>query len=323
MSIRKLKTLPRREREAHRAPRLRPGAAPGILKIDPRALETKIEVICFGPEELSERLIENLEQINECLGQHPVIWVNVEGLGNEEALRAVADIFDLHPLAMEDVVNTRQRAKAEEYPGHLYFVCRMPVSKTEVDTEQVSIFLGENFVITFQEGREGDCFESARKRLRQSRGRLRSQGADYLAYTLIDAVVDHYLPLLETFDARLDELEDEILADPEGDAIARIYVIKRELLSLRRYLWPLRDALAWLLREEGTLIQERTRLYLRDCEDHAIRIIELAENQRELAASLMDLHLLLGNHKLNEAIQALTVIATIFMPASFIAAVYG
>jgi magnesium transporter len=299
-----------------------PGAMPGALAVDPEAPHPVVNAIGYGPGGLEEATLDNAAELKKWIGRWPALWVNVDGLGDAKTLKKIGSLFGLHPLALEDVVNTHQRAKIEEYDDHLFFVCRMTLSRRGLSTEQLSLFLGKGFVLTFQET-AGDCFGPVRKRLRAGRGRICSSGADYLAYALIDAVVDEYMPLLDAYDERLDHVERAILAQPRPGSIGELYEIKRELLTLRRYLWPLRDSLNWLLRDETPLATPETRVYLRDCEDHSIRLLELIDHQRDMAASLLDLHLSLSGARMNEVVQALTMVATVFIPLSFIAGLYG
>jgi magnesium transporter len=250
-----------------------------------------------------------------------VVWVDVAGLGDATVIEAIGNLFGLHRLALEDVVNVHQRAKVEPYDTNLFFVARMPDARTENPSEQISFFLGDRWVITFQE-RAGDDFGSVRARLRRG-GRLRGMGSDYLLYALIDSCVDAWFPVIETFGERLEHLEDGILERSRRDTIDQIYGIRRELLELRRSVWPLRDALGALYRDPTVLISTDTRVYLRDCYDHAVQIIDLVENNREIAANLTDLYLSAASNRMNEVMKILTIISTIFLPLSFIAGVYG
>lgn len=252
----------------------------------------------------------------------PVVWVNVDGLGNAQTISQIGDIFGLHRLALEDVLNAHQRAKVEYFESY-YFVVSHEVTLSEaLETEQISLFLGRNFVVTFQE-RHGDQWNVVRDRIRNKRGRICEYGPDYLFYCLLDAIVDSYFPLVESFDLRLETLEDDIVLQPSQSTIPRIHDIKRDLLMLRRAVWPLREAINILLRDNSPLIKDETKLYLRDCYDHIIRIIELNEVYRELSSNLMDLHLSIASARMNEIMKVLTIISTIFMPLSFIAGVYG
>lgn len=316
----------RRERRARRGGRSqalkRPGASPGLLATDPDAPRPVIRVIAYGPDDVVEIPVDDVESIRGYLGAWPVTWVNVDGLGDAAMIARLGEIFGLHRLALEDVINVHQRPKAEQYGDHTYIVAREVTLGECLETEQISIFLGKNYVLTFQE-RAGDCFGAVRERIRVASGRMRGAGPDYLTYALLDAIIDAYFPVMEQHGERLEALDDEILAKPASDAVARVHAIKRELQVFRRLLWPTRDAINSLLRDEHHFFTAETRIYLRDCYDHTLRIIELLEAQRELAADLVDLYLSSASHRMNEIMKVLTVITTIFIPLSFIAGVYG
>ncbi len=256
------------------------------------------------------------------MGKQPVTWVNVEGLGDAATIKTIGELFHLHPLALEDVVNTHQRPKAEQYDGFLFIVARMAELHERLETEQVSMFLGSNFVVTFLED-PGDAFEPVRQHLRHARGKIRSSGACYMAYALLDAVVDAYFPIAEEYGDRLDALEDEVISQPSRATVAWAHQVKRDLRTVRRAVWPLREAINALARDQHKLISDETRVYLRDCYDHTVQIIDIIETYRELDADLTDLYLSSLSNRLNEVMKVLTIIATIFMPLSFIASVYG
>ncbi|MFN0152477.1 MAG: magnesium/cobalt transporter CorA [bacterium] len=312
----------RTRRGGRSKPANRPGASPGLLAADPEAPHPEVHVIAYGPDSLVEVPIGDLGSIRQHLGAQPVTWVNVDGLGDAATIAKLGEIFGLHRLALEDVINTHQRPKVEQYGDHTYIVAREVTLGECLETEQISIFLGKNYVLTFQE-RAGDCFGAVRDRIRLVGGRIRAAGPDYLAYALLDAIVDAYFPVIEQHGERLEALEDEILAKPSSDAIARVHAIKRELQTFRRLLWPQRDALNSLLRDEQCFFTADTRIYLRDCYDHTLRIIELVEMQRELGSDLVDLHLSSASNRMNEIMKVLTVITTIFIPLSFVAGIYG
>lgn len=310
----------------HRRPHFRkpagPGAAPGTVIIDPEAPHPEVEVFQYSAESLSERKIHDVAEIAKFVGAPGVVWINVEGLGSERMLRGIAELFHLHPLALEDVVNVHQRAKVDRFGEYLFITARMPKSNDHLKTEQVSLFVGRGFVITFLED-PGDCFEAVRRRLRESDGLIRKRGADYLAYALLDAAVDAYFPLLERFGEALEELEDTVVVTPTPGIIGRVHDAKHDLRMLRRVIWPLREAMNELAREGSTIVTEETRLYFRDLYDHTVQIIDLVETYREMGADLTDLYLSSLSNRMNEIMRVLTVIATIFMPLSFIVGIYG
>ena len=307
-----------------RVPRRTPaGTAPGTLIADPDSPPPRIHVIAFGEDAVDEAEVDGVDALRDHLGRRPVTWINVAGIGDADAIQAMGDVFGLHRLALEDVMNVHQRAKVEEYPDHLFIVLRMAqVANGAVETEQLSIFLGRDYVLTFQE-RRGDCLDPVRQRLRAGRGRISAPGSDYLAYALIDAVVDHYFPVLEHYGERLEALENAVVHEPEPDTLTAIHQIKRELLALRRGIWPLREAISSLLRDPVAVVTDETRLYLRDCYDHTIQVIDLLENYREIASGLLDVYLSSISNRMNDVMRVLTVIATIFIPLTFIAGIYG
>ncbi|MCG3199707.1 MAG: Cobalt/magnesium transport protein CorA [bacterium] len=278
--------------------------------------------MAYGPSTVEEAELGSIHEIKAIRGKHPVTWISVQGLGDVATLRAIADLLDLHPLALEDVVNVHQRAKADYYENRLFLVARVAFLGEELESEQVSFFLGEDFVLSFQEG-DRDGLEVIRERIRQGRGRVRNQGADYLAYCLLDAIVDGYYRPLEAFGERLEALEDEVLARPTRKAVTEIHRIKRDLLNLRRVVWPLREMTNDLLRDPIPLITPDTRLYLKDCYDHVVQIIDLLETDREVGSDLMDAYLTASSNKMNEIMKVLAIITTVFMPMSLVAGIYG
>lgn len=318
------KSSSRRARRRHAARRAAPGAAPGTLIVDPRAPRPSIRVIGYGPEGIEDTRVETPADLKAQLGRHSVTWINVDGLGDAGVLQAIGELFDIHPLAMEDIVNVYQRPKLEEYEKHLFIVSRMPAADGDgsLATEQISLFLGSDFVLTFQE-RAGDCFDPVRRRLHENRGRLIRQSADYLAYTLLDAVTDAYFPVLEQHGEQTQALEDEVLSHPEENVAARIHALKRELMTTRRAVWPQREMLNALIRDESDFVSDSTRLFLRDCFDHTVQLMDLIETYRETASDLIDIHLSSVSTRLNEVMMVLTVIATIVMPLTLITGIYG
>ncbi len=311
--------MPHKKRRKHTPA----GTPPGTLVPDMSAPKPVISVITYSSDAFEERTIQDVTTLKDCLGHWPVTWINVEGLGDVQTIARLADMFNLHRLAVEDAVNSHQRAKVEYYPNHLFMVVHMATYDHSLETEQLSLFLGKNFVVTFQEGRPGDPFNPVRERIRQAVGHIRQSGADHLAYCLIDAVIDGYFPVLETTGERLEDLEDEILIRPSSDTASRIHRIKRDLMTLRRTIWPLREAMNSLLRDPVSLITDETRLYLRDCYDHTVRVIDFIETYRELGSDLMDLYLSSISQRMTEVMKVLTIIATVFIPLTFISSIYG
>ena len=310
----------RRGRLARRPP---PGSAPGTLVAPPKeAVPPTIKMMAYGPERLEERPLATLGELDRPAAAFPVTWIDVQGLGDLEVMRALAQRFGLHPLVLADIVQGDQRPKVEVYEEHLFIVLRMPHLDGALWTEQLSLIVGKDFVLTLQE-RPGDCFDPVRARLRQDPSRMRTHGADFLAYALIDALVDSCFPVLEHFGEALDNLEREVVEAPDAGLVARIHTLKRDFLELRRALWPMREIMNHLLRDETPFISAATRVYLRDCADHVFQLMDMLEVDREVASGLMDLHLSSVSLRANEIMKVLTIIATIFIPLGFIAGVYG
>ena len=252
-------------------------------------------------------------------------WINVDGVHDVDTIHRIGEGFGLHPLVIEDIVHTGQRPKAEDYGSHLFVVLRMlrwNAELEEIDEEQVSFVLGPSWVLTFQE-RAGDVFSPVLERLLSDRGRVRKLGCDYLAYTLIDTVVDHYFSILETLGDRIETLGEDMTENPKRQDLDSIRHMKRELLFMRKSVWPLREVLGSIQRDESELVKESTRPYLRDVYDHTIQIIDTVETFRDMVSGLMDLYLSSISNRMNEVMKVLTIIATIFIPLSFVAGLYG
>jgi magnesium transporter len=313
------------QRRKKRLPITRPGVtgvSPGTLRAPEGAAATTLSALAFSADDLVE--IEDLDpaQLPELQARYPVVWVNLVGLANVEMLERLGKGFGLHHLALEDALNIPQRPKFEDFGDHQYLVARMPVSPTILETEQLSLFLGQRFVLTIQE-KPGDVFEPIRGRLRGGRMRIRGGGPDYLAYAILDALIDAYFPLLESAGQALEDLELDILGDKVHHLGGRLHDLSYGLITLRRYVGPLRDALVAMLDEDNSYFSPTTRVHLRDCEDHARQAFDLVESYREMAAGLMNLHLSLLSQRMNEVMKVLTIIATIFIPLSFVAGLYG
>lgn len=298
------------------------GTPPGTLKAPPGAANTAIHLIEYGPEALKEHADCTVEQLRDRRGGMPVQWVHVTGLGDTDTLREIGEAFGLHGLALEDILDVHQRPKVEDYDEHLFVVTRMAVPGRPGRTSQLCLFLGEGFLLTFQEGADG-WLDSVRQRLRQGRGRIRESAVDYLAYALLDVAMDSFFPPLEALGEALEDLEERALDEPGSEVFEAIHVAKRQLLGLRRSVWPMREMLSHLLQADVAQFSEHTRVYLRDCYDHAVQVIDLIETYREIAADLSDVYLASVSVRLNAIMKVLTVIATVFMPLSFITGVYG
>ncbi|MCC6356673.1 MAG: magnesium/cobalt transporter CorA [Verrucomicrobiae bacterium] len=301
-----------------------PGAPPGTLASPPQASKPVLTLIEYDRETFEERALDTIDDALPSRDGARVRWINVAGLGDADLLRRLGERFGLHPLALEDVLHVGQRPKLEAYSDHLFMVTWMMYfdDDRQLVFEQVSMFLGKGFLITVLED-PGDVFEPVRERLRHGRGFARSRGHDYLAYALLDAVVDQVFPVLESLGESLEQLEDELLERPTRGCLLELHDLKRTLLQLRRTAWPQRDLLNALSRDDTGLIDRGTHVFLRDCYDHAIRSLEMIEGYRELTAGLNDLYLSSVSHRTNEIIRVLTVVTTIFIPLTFIAGVYG
>jgi magnesium transporter len=298
------------------------GAPPGTLIADPGAAAPVVRLMAYDGETLVEKTEVDPEALRDHCSRRRVTWIDVEGLADLELIRRLGALFGLHGLELEDVVNLHQRPKLEEYEDHLFIVARTGKPGAALDTEQISMFLGRDYLLTFQH-RPGDDFEPVRQRIRKARGRLREMGPDYLAYALLDIATDAWFPVLETLGERMEALEDEALARPTASLPPRVHALKRDLLTVRRAVWPQREMLHALQREELAFVSERTRIYLRDCYDHAVQLLDMTETFREIAADLFEIYLSSVNARTNEIMRVLTVIATLFMPLTFIAGVYG
>ncbi len=285
-----------------------------------------LDVISFGREQSHRRELADVSSLLQLLDQEPglIHWVNLDSVADESMINALGLQLNIHPLALEDVVHIRQRAKTEEYQGYLFIVTKMAsLVEEELVTEQLSIFLFANLVVSIQEGRPGDCLGSIRDRLKVSGSNLRQRGADYLAYALIDASVDSFFGPLQIFGEQLDQIELRMESPDPADVVSELHYIRRNLLTLRRSIWQLRDSIGGMLRLGPQLIQPETQVHLRDSLDHTIQILELAETYREVCSDLRELHFAQVGQQTNEVMRVLTIIATIFMPLSFIAGVYG
>ncbi len=319
-----------RKRTHKRKPRVasrKVGLPPGTLVHvgEHKTEKVRITVIDYDGDNFQERELDTARECATYRDKPTVTWINVDGLHDVSVIEDLGRCYDLHPLLMEDILHTGQRPKAEDFEKYVSIVLQMLYVHEEdgnLDTEQVSLVLGENFVLTFQE-RQGDVFDSVRTRLRTDKGRLRKMGADYLAYALIDAVVDNYFVVLEALGERIADLEEEVVGDPARKTLTLIYGLKREMISVRRSIWPLREVISGLERGESPLFSKPTLVYLRDVYDHTIQVIDTVESYRDTVSGLIDVYLSSISNRMNDVMKVLTIIATIFIPLTFIAGIYG
>ncbi|MCA9243606.1 MAG: magnesium/cobalt transporter CorA [Phycisphaerales bacterium] len=301
------------------------GAPPGTLMISESDAKPRVTYMAYTAEgSIEEGAVAQVARLRQLRAGAGTLWVDIQGIGDEALLREIGEIFDVHPLALEDVVNVPQRPKVDHYDEHMLIVTRMirMKSATVLDVEQVSVFVGENYVLTFQE-RHGDVLDPVRARLRKGTGPIRRLGADYLAYALIDTVVDAYYPVLEAIGDLLEDLEEEIVQHPRQSLLRQIYAARRELLTMRRAVWPMREAIYSIVRSEEEDFSAEARVYLRDTLDHCAQILDATESNRELVTGLMDMYLSTISNRQNEIMKVLTVIASIFVPLTFLAGIYG
>ena len=304
-----------------------PGTAPATLhpQTEDAAKAPILTLTQYDEHTLLEKTYPNLSELMNQFDPAKVNWIHISGLGDVELLQHLSHHFRIHPLALEDVLNTTQRPKVEHYDDHYFIVSEMiyPLENARIAVEQLSLFLGENFLITLREDTGPDIFEIVRTRLRNGQGNSRKMKADYLAYALLDTTIDQFFPILETIGESIEDIEEELLSKPTKATLRSLYENKRFLLQLRRAAWPQREILNTLIRDDTGLICQGTQVFLRDCYDHSIQIIDILENFRELTAGLMDVYLSSLGFRTNEIMRILTVISAIFIPLTFIAGLYG
>ncbi|HBO84242.1 MAG: magnesium and cobalt transport protein CorA [Deltaproteobacteria bacterium GWC2_42_11] len=303
------------------------GLLPGTLVHigEKRDKDVKIFVIDYDEANVLETELKAIEECIPLKEKPTVTWINVEGLHQPDIIQKLGDCFSLHPLVLEDILNTDQRPKIEDHGEYIYIVLKMlhKVNRAEFAAEQISIILGKNFVISFQEGIKGDAFDLIRERIRSGKGRIRGFGTDYLVYSLIDAIVDNYFVILEEIGERIENIEDELVKNPQAQTLHRIHGFKREMIYLRKAVWPLREVISALERKESPLVKDTTSIYLRDVYDHTIQVIDTIESYREMLSGMLDIYLSSISNRMNEIMKFLTVIGTIFIPLTFIVGIYG
>ncbi len=303
------------------------GAAPGTLVHigERKAEKVRISIIDYGEEEAKEIEVKNIEECFPFKETPSITWINVDGLHEIDIIEHLGNAFGLHPVNLEDILNTWQRPKLDDYVDYLYIVLKMLQfndETNEVTIEQVSLILGHKYVISFQE-REGDVFDPVRERIKNKNTRIRKMNADYLCYALMDAVVDHYFVVLEKLGEKIELLEEEVVKSPSDTTLQTLHKYKREITLLRRSIWPLREVVNRFDHSESSIVRKTTHVYLRDLYDHTIQVIDTVETFRDLVSGMLDIYLSSISNRMNEVMKVLTIIATIFIPLTFIAGVYG
>jgi magnesium transporter len=290
-----------------------------------KMVEVRISIIDYDAEHYDEREVKNIEECFMYKETSTVTWINIDGLHQIDVIEKIGKHFNLHPLLLEDVINTDRRPKVEEYDDHLFLIMKMLYmneNTSYVESEQVSLVIGSNFVISFQE-REGDVFDPIRDRLRKNKGRIRKSGSDYLAYSLLDTVIDHYFTVLEIMSEKMEAIEQTLLSYPTRETLDLIHRLKKDMVLLRKSVWPLREVMGSLERCESSLINKSSIIYLRDAYDHVIQVIDTIESLRDTVTGMLDIYLSNMSNKTNEVMKILTIFAAIFIPLTFIVGVYG
>jgi magnesium transporter len=303
------------------------GLPPGtpVFVGEKKVEKAKITIIDYDEKQFQEQEVKTIEECFPFKDTSTVTWINIDGVHQVDIIEKIGKHFELHPLILEDIMNTEQRPKMEDFERYIYIVLKMlyyDEKENETKIEQVSLILCENFVISFQE-MEGDIFNPIRERIRSGKGRIRKKGADYLAYALLDAIVDKYFVMLERLGERIEGMEEELVSNPKPEIFQEIHRMKREMIFLRRSVWPLREVINILERGESSLIQESSRIYLKDVYDHTIQVIDTVETFRDMVSGMHDTYLSVVSNRMNEVMKVLTIIATIFIPLTFIAGIYG
>ena len=303
------------------------GLSPGsLVHIGEKKVEkVRITVIDYDVDQFQEKEVETIEECFPFKDTPTVTWINIDGLHEVQIIEKIGEHFAIHPLIQEDIVHTGQRPKMEDMESYIFVVGRMLFyddETGEIESEQVSLILGPNYVISFQE-KEGDIFDPVRERIRKGKGRIRRMKADYLAYALVDTLVDNYFIILENLGEKIEGMEDELVANPRPQTLQTIHILKREMIFLRKSVWPLREVISSLERGEPSLIDPSTEMYFRDVYDHTIQVMDTVETFRDMVSGMLDTYLSSLSNRMNEVMKVLTIIATIFIPLTFVAGIYG
>ncbi len=303
------------------------GLPPGTLVYvgEKQVEKVKISIIDYDENQITEKEAATIEECFPFKDKPTVTWINIDGLHEVDIIEKLGNYFGLHPLLQEDILNTEQRPKLEESENYIFLILKMISSggeDEEIKAEQVSLILGNNFVISFQE-RQGDVFDAVRDRIRKSRGRIRKVGADYLAYALLDAIVDSYFSVLENVGEKIEDTEQQLTTNPSPQTLQLIRKLKNEMIFLRKSVWPLRELISGFLRLETSLVQQSTGVYIRDVYDHTIQVIDTIESYRDMISGMLDIYLSSISNRMNEVMKVLTIFASIFIPLTFVAGIYG
>ena len=303
------------------------GLPPGsLVHIGDRKVENvRISVIDYDVSNFQEKEVKSVEECFPFKETSTVTWINVDGLHEVSVIEKLGNCFEIHPLVLEDVLNTDQRPKIEYFEQHLFLVLKMLYIEEEsqdIHSEQVSLILGKNYVLSFQES-IGDVFEPMRERIRNAKGRIRKKGPDYLLYTLIDAIIDHYFIILENIGEKMEDMDEDLISNPTPSTLQQIYNLKRDMIYLRKSVWPLREVINSLLRDESKLMKKDTYIFIRDLYDHTIQVIDTIETFRDMVSGMVDMYMSSVSNKMNEVMKVLTIFAAIFIPLTFIAGIYG
>ena len=285
----------------------------------------KIRVIDYDESDLQEKEIVKIDECYPYKEKPTVTWINIDGIHDVDIIERIGKNYGVHPLLLEDIVNTEQRPKIEDFEDYLFLILKMlsfDEKQREIKIEQVSLVVGPNYVLSFQE-KEGDVFDPLRDRIRRAKGRIRKMGADYLAYALLDAIVDGYFLILEKIGDKIEGLEENLISHPDTKILQAIHYLKREMIFLRRSVWPLREVISVMSRKESTLIKESTGIFLRDVYDHTIQVIDTIETYRDMVSGMLDTYLSSISNRMNEVMKVLTIFAAIFIPLTFVAGIYG
>ncbi|HXA01325.1 MAG TPA: magnesium/cobalt transporter CorA [Cytophagaceae bacterium] len=306
-----------------------PGESPGTLREACDIPDEKIDisVMLYNASFVEEKITHNIDEALAFEKDDVVTWINIDGIRNHKMLEKIGAKYNLHPLLLEDISCNEQRPKLDVYDEHIFIVVKMLKFDTEekgIIDEQVSFVLGKNYVLSFQEeDKKGDVFNPNRERLKGHKGKIRKSGADYLLYTLLDTIVDNYFIILEGIGGRIEELEDDLIADPSPKRLKVLYGLKREMIYLRKSVWPLREVINKMEKGETELLLPATQIFIRDVYDHTIQVIDTVESYRDVLASMVDIYMSSISNRMNSVIKVLTIISTIFIPLTFVAGVYG